>query len=340
MSLPPIPDGLIDAAGQPRFGVYAGAFEAIDWGGVGRGRLYRLGHHKRWWYVCAGNREVFAAFAMVDLGYVANGFAYAVDLATGKLLADRSLLGAPGLQIGIGAQPLAGARGRFRGPGTEIALERPDAASPYRFQARIGRMRADFTLDPRGSTPLTLVFPIGGGGAANCTTKLAALPVDGELTVDGRRFRLDGGDDAALGGLDYTNGLLARETSWRWAFGFGRDAAGRALAWNFVEGFSADPSGPSENAIWLGGRPHPVHDVSFRWSERDPLAPWRIVSADGAVDLTFAPLAGHFERRDLLVARAHFVQPAGHFTGTLRVGGETVAIAGLPGVVEDQRVKW
>ncbi|HJZ86609.1 MAG TPA: DUF2804 domain-containing protein [Polyangia bacterium] len=339
-TLPPAPLAVADPTGQLRMGVYAGSVETVDWNGLAamraRGRLYRLSHHKRWWYAAAATRELFVACAMVDVGYVANGFVYAVDLVERTRLLDRSLLGLP-VQVSIGPRPAAGARAHFRTPGVELKFERASAAAPYRLRLRVGdTVRGEIELAAEGTIPFTLICPLPAGGIANCTQKLAALPASGEVQVAGRSFSLDGG----LGGLDYTNGLLARETAWRWAFGFGRTEGGGAIGWNLVEGFNDAPGTEGEHVVWLDGVPHPVPAVRFGFDQHDPMLPWHLRSDDGAVDLTFAPIAGHFENHNLVVARSFFVQPAGLFAGTLRLGGRTITVADVPGVTEDQRVRW
>ena len=66
--------------------------------------------------------------------------------------------------------------------------------------------------------------------------------------------------------------------------------------------------------------------------------PWRL--AGEGIDLTFEPgavLRAAYEPR---LVRSRFLQPVGTFRGTLRLGGQDVRVADLPGVVEDQDVLW
>ncbi|MDQ3037367.1 MAG: DUF2804 domain-containing protein, partial [Myxococcota bacterium] len=150
--------------------------------------------------------------------------------------------------------------------------------------------------------------------------------------IAGRRVSLD----AALGGYDLTHGLLARRTRWNWAFLMGRARGGEPIALNLVQGFVGEP----ECAVWIDGEPVPLAEGRFTFAQEAPERPWRVRTADGAVDLAFEPGGVHREHRDLRVARARFVQPVGTFSGTIDVGGRRLELERVPGVVEDQDVVW
>jgi len=52
-------------------------------------------------------------------------------------------------------------------------------------------------------------------------------------------------------GVDYTAGVLARETSWRWAFATGQ-VGGAPFGFNLCEGFGVPAGEPGENAGFSG----------------------------------------------------------------------------------------
>ena len=58
------------------------------------------------------------------------------------------------------------------------------------------------------------------------------------------------------------------------------------------------------------------------------------------MDLTFGVGAVHAQHTNLLLVRSRFLQPAGTFSGTMRIDGRDVELDGVPGVVEDQDVIW
>jgi hypothetical protein len=154
------------------------------------------------------------------------------------------------------------------------------------------------------------------------------------VRAGGRELALGGG----WGGIDFTAGLLARETSWRWAFGTGR-AGGAPLGFNLCAGFGVGAGDPGENAGFRGAGPWRLPPVAFEvGGERRP---WRVASAGGAVSLAFRPQGAHREARNLGLLRTRFTQVAGTFDGTMPgPAGEAISVAGLPGVVEDHWAVW
>lgn len=338
--LPAAPDAAFAPGVAPRLGAYAGSLDraglaALVAPGL-RGRARRLAREKRWLYALAATDEVIAAAAIVLGGWFAGAFAWAVDRRTGAVLLDRSAAGLPGVSAAVDDRPGAGARARFDGRGLSARMARDGASFRLEVEARGARL--DVTLDASGApAPFVLVAPVPGGGA-RATQKAGALRASGALVAGGRAWRLDGG----TGGVDATMGLLARETAWRWAFGTGRSAAGAPIAFNLAEGFAGVPDGdPGENAVFAGAAPARLPPVRFERDPGSPLAPWRVASDDGAVDLAFRPLAAHRERRELVVLRTRFVQVAGEFAGRVAgPDGRPVAVERLPGVVEDHWARW
>jgi hypothetical protein len=333
--IPAAPEHVLDGTGRPQFGTFRGAIAAVDWQGLagGLGRWGRFRREKRWQYALVSTAEVALGVAIVDVGYVTNAFCYAVDLAARRLLFGRSAVGLPG-QAKLNRGPDAIASGSFASRRLEIIFERGgDAKLIVRVRAGAAAS-ADLELDLAGSVPLAAVLRLSGDGIANCTHKRTGLGARGSLEVSQRRWTLDG-----WAGLDSTHGLLARDTEWRWAFASGRAQDGQAVGWNLTEGFAAREAASTENAVWIGGEPHVV---GAAWFDRpaEGAGPWHVHTDDGAVDLTFAPAAGHRENHNLLLASSRFLQLAGLYQGTLRLAGRSWTVAQVVGVAEDQHVRW
>lgn len=327
--LPIAPPSVVDAAGQPAFGAYQG-YARAPWAELrsphARGRVWRALHAKRWHWVGILTERCVASFAVIDVGWATSAFAYLFDREARRLRADLSFMGAPRLSAQVAEIAGDGARSTFRAPGVSLRLERLAGSGAWRVVADVGRRLAiDATLDA-GAAPPTLcaVAPISGG-VANCTHKTACLPARGWAEADGARFELDGGTAQ----LDHTNGLLARDTRWRWASG---GDARLGLGLNLVEGFN----GPVENVVWADGRAIPVGDASFAFDAKAPLRPWTVRTAGGEVELVFTPEGARAEHKELVVAASRYVQPIGSFTGTL-LGRR---VERLPGVTEDHVARW
>ncbi len=348
MSLPSAPHSVEDALGAPRFGTYQGSLDAVKLGAL-RGEwqpsaLERLVVHKRWLYGFVATREVAALFAVVDLGYTSSAFVMAVDFVTQRVLVDSGRLGPPRPLVRVNEYVGAGLEVGLRLPGAEFRASRPFGDERYHLDVRLGLgtplvrpslvMHADL-LAAGAAPPLTVIAPVEGG-RVNVTQKWGGLQAFGELEAGGKRYRLEGG----VGGLDSTHGYLARRTAWRWAFVCGRLSDGSPVGINLVEGFNESRDDVNENAVWLGDRLFAVGRARFEWNHDDVLDRWRVTTVDGALELTFRPIAAHRELRDLVLVRSRFSQPVGKWSGTLRLDGQTYTLEEQPGVAEDQDVLW
>jgi hypothetical protein len=336
--LPWTPDAFVDPGGFPRFGSYRGALRDVDLGAL-RGPYAlplpsRWLKHKRWQYGQVCTPDVVAIFVIADLSYTANAFATVVDLKERRAVFDRGFLGAPGL-VAVGDRPGEGLSARFRLPGVRMSCARAEEPR-YRvdFDLRGMSWRGEFQTDC-AAPPLTVIAPVPHG-VVNVTQKWCTLPATGALEVGARHYALEGG----LAGLDYTQGYLARRTSWRWAMANGRLPDGTPLGFNLAEGFNEADSAANENAFWVGTRLFPLGRAKFEFNKRDVLDEWRVSTADGVLELRFQPIFAHREERDYRVVSSHFAQPIGLFRGKVRLPERTVEISGLGGVTEDQDVCW
>ena len=336
--LPPAPSTLFDAAGEPRIGTYHGSVPSVDLrprlGSGLAARALALFKLKRWCWGTVATQDVLVAFAMVDAGVAANAFCFAVDLKNGGLLIDHSALGmktainlvdkpGDGFSVSLGLNGFTGRAGKVPGD------------SAFEAAVQSGAMTLEAQFDMAGAPgPLAVLMPVKGGDL-DFTQKTTLLPARGTLRIGDRNWDLSGG----FGGFDYTHGLFARHTSWRWAFALGKTKAGVPVSLNLAEGIS--DASPGENAIWVGRELQAVGALKLAFDRNRYESPWHASTADGAVDLEFTPKGMHREDRNLGLVKAHFVQVAGVFNGTIRdSSGSVHEIEGLPGVAEDQDVVW
>lgn len=321
------PASFVDGrTGNPAFGAYAGPLPAVDLGRLGlRDRVARL---KRWVYAAVTTDELWLSFAIVRTGYAATAFAFAYDLVGKRMLVDGTV---------IGPAPMAHVAGDFHGPGelarfamgkTRLVMSRTAAGLDVHLRMR--DLELDATLDEGSGPPAVTAIAQVGEGLVNATEKRALLFVKGRARCGSREIALDGG----VGGYDYTHGLLPRHTKWRWAYAMGKTTGGDPFGFNVVAGFVGEP----ECAAFVGGEVVPIAEPRIELDVADPMRPWRVVG-DG-IDLAFAPGAAHAQATNLVLVKSRFIQPVGTFSGTMRIRGRDVLLAGLPGVVEDQDVLW
>lgn len=333
LPLAPVPAAVVQG-GQPATGKYAGCIDTVDWrslsGAFQRSGLWKRLHHKRWHYVGMGNAKCFIGLAMVDVGWTNTAFVYVFDRHSKTLLVDATQDGLPGLTAHLSDCPLQGASSWFRFAGMELRLENT-APGTLAVHARVGKMlRLDATLTlPPDSACLTAIGPIADGGCAHATVKSSALQTRGQLEAAGRSMALDD----AWASFDYSNGLLARSTAWRWA-----SAHSPEVGFNLQQGYF----GTQENVLWLQGQPWPLAAAHFDFDPLSPLKPWHIHTEDGLLDLHFTPEGARQESKNLLVAASYYIQPIGTFRGTVRAHASAPVqhVEALLGVTEDHRSKW
>lgn len=325
------PPYVVSKEGMLQSGSFRGSLPHVDLAPLKMGHLYRLLHHKRWVYLAIATEELFVGMAVVDLGYAKNTFAFVYE--NGRMVIDRSAIGLPTAgEVSDGIGP--GFHARFKTSKVHVDVRRPGGSVVIEAHHPGLDLRAELDGDSKHPA-LSAIGPVPNG-IVDATEKQALLKVRGELRVEGRSRSLDG----AMGGWDYTHGYLARHTEWRWAYLLGRASQGRQrdvpIAMNLVEGFL----GESECGVWIGDQLHPIGEGRFEFDAREPLAPWRITSACGSVDLRFYPGGMHAESTDLKIVRSKFVQPVGKYEGTIKVGDKTYEIDRALGVAEDQDVLW
>jgi hypothetical protein len=298
----------------------------------GREGIRRLVSEKRWHYAGAATERLFVGGAIVQLGYLANAFMYVFDRPARKMLVERSFLLPPQLvQIDDFA---ADARASMRWLRSRMLIA-ASAAEGHFFAELSGEVLVDLKLHTdKAPMPLTAVCPVVGG-SVTMTQKTACVPAEGEVRIGGVTQRMEG----ALAALDFSHGLFARETRWRWASANGRLPDGRAIGLNLVEGHNDGEI--TENAMWIGEELSQPGHAKFELDESEPLRPWRVTTDDGRVDLRFTPEGARREDIDLKIIASQYVQPFGNFEGTIRdATGQEIRIAELPGVVERHRARW
>ncbi|MBI5334951.1 MAG: DUF2804 domain-containing protein [Burkholderiales bacterium] len=308
--------------------------EQLDWQGWGalqqRPAWWRRLRHKRWHYVGLHGDPFFIGLAVVDVGWCATAFAYAFDrqaaaAGQGGLLADVRSDALPGRACI--APRVGGAGSRLTTRGGSWTLDPVAGGLHVRVDTRALQLEATIGLD--GTAPWLLAVGEPAGGPAHATQKSPALPAHGWLRAGGRHATLN----SAHACIDSSSGFLGRTTAWRWAC-----AQSAGLGFNLQQGYF----GEQENALWLDGRLIPLGAAQFDFDPRQPLAPWRIRTSDGLLDLVFTPEGGRHEDRNLLLAASHYVQPVGRFNGTVRAhgGAPARAVRDLVGVTEDHRSRW
>jgi hypothetical protein len=280
-------------------------------------------------YITFITNEVLAACAIVRLGYASKAFFFAYDIAEKKMGIDASILKGPfaAKVARVGADEKD--REHVASFGSDARITR-EANGAFHIVTRFAKWKVDAVAHANAKTNANTLTAIAHipSGLVNVTEKGALIPASGTLTIPNRTYTLDGG----LMGYDHTSGILARHTSWRWAFAMGKDVAGAPFALNLTQGFV----GETECAMWSNGDLHALTEPRFfSGTSHDP---WRVESTSGK--LLVRERARHVEKDNLLVVRSRFIQCVGDLEGKLTTSSHAVNLKGVPCVVEDQDVLW
>lgn len=333
MTIPIAPDKLTDAGGQPQTGTYQGVVDNACFGGLRTlSRWRRSVGHKRWIYLGLFSDELVAGGCVVDLTYLASGFAFALEQSSGLLL-DHHRMG-PRLRQAVPDSAVAGtARFSLAGDQVTIHSDARPGGQGRRLRVRMGRgrqqLRMDLQLvdDSQRVTPLSAITELPGGHAS-FTHKSVGLPVQGSVSIGARTIEVRQG----LAAVDYTHCLPEHHTAWRWACAAGRSSCGKLLGLNLVSGWNI--AMPAENAAWIDGQLMPLGPASFTIAADR----WRVETEQ--LSMRFYPSGERRQDVDLKLIASRYVQPMGRFEGQLRSPGGTLQFEQLYGVTEDHEAAW
>jgi hypothetical protein len=327
---------IVGSNGRPRFGIYRKPLESFD-----LGKLRRYGKRaqgpvsafrlKRWQYLGVCNESVIFGLAVVDAGYLGNMFTYAFNRETKELL-EFDIIHPLGLATEIKGNSLSGDVS-FKN-GKTVVYMKNEADSISLTSTVKGRLKAELRFE-RYPEAMNIITRVGLKGF-NYTTKESGMAVSGTIQVGDRGFAIEPSQSSGV--LDYTFGCLSHYTFWNWASGGGFDSEGRRIGFNLVQG--VNETGYTENAFWIDGQMIKTDTIDFQYNDLNILEPWRLVSNDGKLDLTFYPEGERKKTFNLGILMSNFHQPFGRFEGTLRDGETVYQIKSAFGFTEEHEAKW
>ncbi len=294
------------------------------------------GRTKRWEYWGLMTPHAFVGLTISSLDYLGLMSIYVLDrrsnteashtalapLARNVELADRS---------GVGV-----ARGRAG----DLALTFASSAGGVQITAKGPEVELHASVGP-GQDSLGVVVP-WSDTLFQYTVKDVARPVSGVLRLAGEELPFDSissdTNDGSFAVLDHGRGRWPYSMTWNWAAGFGH-VAGRQIGLQ-LGGQWTDGTGSTENAVFVDGRMHRIHeDLVWHYDRADWSAPWHITGQ--RADLTFAPFHERAERTNAVLVASETHQCFGRFVGwVLDDADQRVAVDGLVGWAEEARNRW
>jgi hypothetical protein len=318
------------ADGRPAFGTYTGRCADVDLRlgerGVSRRRQYVS--RKRWHWFSAFDGTTVVGGALVDAGFFATAFLWVFDREAGAMLVDEDVV-VPSPLLWVTTHPTVGTLARISVPGYRLTLVR--TGRTLTVEGSFGDADLDLALTTDDEAAITAVCPVPEREhGVNVTQKEVGLAATGRITVD-RERTLDG-----TGLVDYTHGLLARETEWEWAIGSCTAADGTSVGFNLVDGFNDG----LENVVWVDGVPRSVGAASFDAGDESDTGSsdaddWQVTTECGTLDLALSVEGTREEDLDLGVVRSQYRQPLGRWEGIV----DGFDVEGV-GVAEEHLARW
>lgn len=334
---------LVQANGRPRLGQFDTTPETINW----RDADYRsvMGRSLPAWrrrlafkqfeYFGLVSEDLIAGCALANLQFVGAAFVYAFRPSDGAMHSV-SVRAPLARGMALTNQPMASSS-VLDTRKLSVRLDYSADAKRLQVHSRDGlRIDATFEESPSACEPMSLCTQAGRNGWVYAR-KIAGVPATGNVSSKLGSINLK--QVGAYAHHDYSAGFMRRETYWNWACLSGQAATGQRVGLNVSCG--VNETSASENCCWIDGQRYALPGVLFDYSRSDLNAPWRVYSADGAVDLQFQPLGRHTERLNAWLLASDFRQDFGRFSGWLRPAeGPAINVDGLLGFCEDQFARW
>jgi hypothetical protein len=299
-------------------------------------RLTRKLGFKSFQFIGINNQDVMIGLAIVDLGWVGNGFFYIYDKRT-NTVQEISALQPLAHHTNI-ENPADQAQCVFQKGSFKIEINRADQKRVVKVsQSKTCLLEA--TVDVSQVEPLVLCNPTGATGWTY-TQKQTAEDVQGYYLHEGQRVEISS-KDGYLAATDDSCGFLSYRTSWHWLSVSALIASGKRVGLNFAMGVNQGFG--TENALWVDGQIFEMPPVMFRLLEEDRVnnrSTWQVYSADHSVDLTVETGWCRQESLNLGVVASHFNQWVSTVYGRVKCDSHTIELTGELGLLEKHFAKW
>jgi hypothetical protein len=295
---------------------------------------------KRWDYYGISTPTHFFSFTVSDIGYLGMVFAYVVDFE--KKTHHEETVAVPfagGVQI-----PRNSTQGQTCYRNKKVSLVFEKDANQRFVKVRWENfengqsLNAELSMQERPEyESMNLVIPIEEK-RFYFNRKINCLPVSGWIEYLGRRHELS--PQTCLANLDWGRGVWAYKSFWVWASASGFLPNGRPIGLNMGYGFG-DSSKATENAFILDNKIQKLENIHFEYDSRNFMAPWKMRSDDGRLELTFTPFYERIAKTDAKILTSEVHQMFGKYAGTLVSDqGEKLAIQDLIGFAEEHHACW
>jgi hypothetical protein len=300
----------------------------VDTSGITRGR----GRNKRWEYWNVTTPTHILALTVSSIDYAAVHEVWVFDRATERSWSKGATV-LPARRVEL---PSNVESGSARARANDLEIDIDPVGGGTRLRARTPDVSFDVVAElPEGHERLAVVVP-WSSTRFQYTVKDVARPASGAVTIEGVAYDVPAGDSWAV--LDHGRGRWPYDIRWNWGAGSGV-SGGRVIGIQ-VGGKWTEGTGSTENAVFVDGRLHKIHDeLDWDYDIADWRRPWRV--SGGGLAASFVPFYDKVTRTNLGVVASRTDQCFGHWAGTFATrDGETISFDGILGWAEEVHNRW
>jgi len=196
----------------------------------------------------------------------------------------------------------------------------------------------DVELTETNKDSMVIATPFNKKGHFYYNQKINCLQANGSFTIGKETKRLDN----AVGVLDWGRGTWTYKNTWYWGSLSIKDNEGYK-GFNLGYGFG-DTSAASENMLFFNDQAYKLDEVEFQIPHEgvkyDYLKPWKIVSKDLSINLTFTPIIDRADETNVIIICSKQHQVFGKFNGTITKGDVVCKFNNALGFAERVYNKW
>ena len=181
---------------------------------------------------------------------------------------------------------------------------------------------AHFDIEEIMDDSMVIATPFNKKAHFYYNEKKNCMVASGYYLYKGEKVLFSSDDTRAI--LDWGRGVWTYKNTWYWS-GLSGISEGKEVGFNLGYGFG-DTSAASENMLFFDKKAYKLEDVEFQIPQDEKgnylyLEPWKIVSKDKNIDLTFTPILDRSDNTDFVILKSLQHQVFGFFNGKIKVDG-------------------
>lgn len=299
---------------------------------------------KEWDYYYIGNSEYGLALTIADNYYMGLGSISFLDFKNKEYITKSVMTFMPKGRTNL---PRTSKIGDVHFQNKNIKLEFLNDGQTRKLVGYMKNFRKDEDLvfdvilddEPRDS--MVIATPFHKPKHFYYNQKINCLRAKGKFTIGDEAYQFV--PDSSFGVLDWGRGVWTYKNTWYWS-SLSSTLDGVRIGFNLGYGFGNTASA-TENMVFYDGVSYKLEDVTFEIPQDSKghyeyLKPWKIVSNDGRLNLTFEPILDRYDNANVLIISSNQHQVFGKFSGTLPFEDKTLEIKDLVGFAERVVNRW